>query len=108
MTQRLNLSEFLQVVADHFAMEVCELTLQVRYAHVIYARHAGLYLWREYSKRSFHVLAMDFNYDDHTTAIYAYNKVKKMSENVKEERLRSDLKAIRRKVRAMEVHIART
>jgi chromosomal replication initiator protein len=69
------------VVAESFEMSVEDLTSSKRTADIAIARQIAMYLCRELTESSLHVIAQAFKKKDHTTVIHARDKVGHMVKN---------------------------
>lgn len=68
----------INVVADHFNIEEREIRGSKRLHDIVRARQISMYLCRELLGSSFPALGRVFGGKDHSTVLYAVNKVKKM------------------------------
>jgi len=71
-----------EVVAEHFHISLADMTARKRTREVVFPRQLAMYLARELLKASFPEIAKRFGGKDHSTVIYACNKVR--------ERLQTD------------------
>jgi chromosomal replication initiator protein len=84
------------IIAEHFGINIEDLTSSKRTAEITQARHIAMYLCREVAELGFQSIALAFKKKDHTTALHAYNKISKdikSSDTVREtvEKIRSKL-----------------
>lgn len=104
--RKLNRKEFKSLVAGYYGIAYNELTRTSRLAHIVHARHVAIFLWREYTGRSWNAIAADFGYLDHTSAIHGYRKIKRMVQNAHESKLRYDIKVLTDEIKKGEVQCA--
>ncbi|MDR2176195.1 MAG: chromosomal replication initiator protein DnaA [Synergistaceae bacterium] len=69
------------LVAEHFGINIEDLTSSKRTAEITQARHIAMYLCREVAGLGFQSIALAFKKKDHTTVLHAYNKVGKDLKN---------------------------
>lgn len=74
----LSADMIIDVVAEHFDIDEKEIKGARRLHEVVQARQIAMYLCRELLGSSFPALGRIFGGKDHSTALYAVNKVKKM------------------------------
>jgi len=70
----INVERFFKLLADYFNIEVSKLTVKKRSRIYSYPRHVGMYLLRNKFGFGYDKIGQYFN-RDHSTAIYACNKV---------------------------------
>lgn len=73
--KNVNPDTIIKTVADHFQIPVSELTSKSRKQEVIEPRQIAIYLLREVLDLSYPCIGDKLGKRDHTTAIYAYNKI---------------------------------
>lgn len=74
--------EYIQkLVAEHFKLKVADLKSEKRYKNFVIPRQIAIYLSRELTKASFPEIGEKFGGKDHSTVIYAVNKIKKIMED---------------------------
>ena len=66
-----------RIVADYFEVRPSDMTAKRRSRSVAYPRHIAMYLSREMTTLSFPELGEQFGGRDHTTVLYACEKIKK-------------------------------
>ncbi|TAM87631.1 hypothetical protein EPN42_10985 [bacterium] len=86
-------------VADAFDVQPNAVRASGREPHEVAARHIALYLVRELKNLSYPQLARAFGYRDHTSALYAHNRISRLIDEDDVYRdvvgqLRTDLLAI--------------
>jgi chromosomal replication initiator protein len=90
------ISHIQSVVAESFEMNVEDLTSLKRTADIALARQVAMYLSRELTGSSLNSIAQAFKKKDHTTVMYACDKVTLMVKN--DEQIRSIVDNIRSKL----------
>jgi len=65
-----------EVVAEHFHIDLADMTARKRTREVVFPRQVAMYLARELLKASFPEIAKRFGGKDHSTVIHACNKVR--------------------------------
>ncbi|MGI9579024.1 MAG: chromosomal replication initiator protein DnaA [Microthrixaceae bacterium] len=65
----------LEATAEQFALEVSQLQGKSRTRDLVHARQVGMYVCRELTDLSYPQIGKQFGGRDHTTVIYAYEKV---------------------------------
>lgn len=68
----------IETVADHFNIDPREIKGSKRHHEIVRARQMAMFLCREMLGSSFPALGRIFGGKDHSTALYAVNKIKKM------------------------------
>ncbi len=68
----------LDATADQFGLEVAQLQGKSRTRDLVHARQVGMYVCRELTDLSYPQIGKAFGGRDHTTVIYAYEKVSKL------------------------------
>jgi chromosomal replication initiator protein len=68
----------IETVADHFNIDPKEIKGSKRHHEIVRARQMAMFLCREMLGSSFPALGRIFGGKDHSTALYAVNKIKKM------------------------------
>jgi chromosomal replication initiator protein len=68
----------LEATAEQFALEVGQLKGKSRTRDLVHARQVGMYVCRELTDLSYPQIGKEFGGRDHTTVIYAYEKVSKL------------------------------
>jgi chromosomal replication initiator protein len=83
-------------VADFYEITEKELIAQSRKKEVVYPRQIAMYLLREELKCSFPFIGKKFKGKDHTTAIYAYEKISRELE--KNKKIEEEIELIKQKI----------
>jgi chromosomal replication initiator protein len=79
-------SKIIRVVAQFYELKEKELLLSCRKKEIVYPRQIAMYLLRKELKCSYPYIGRKFHGKDHTTAIYAFEKInKELQENKKLE-----------------------
>lgn len=86
-------TQVIKAVADYFQVEVCDLTGRCRKNTIAEPRQIAMYLLREILGVSYPSIGEKLGKRDHTTAIYAYNKLSK--EISKDQNLNQKIIAIK-------------
>ena len=76
LTHSTTIAIIQRLVAEYFEVAVAALKGPRRHIHIVIARHIAIYLCRELTPLSFPLIAEQFGYRDHTTAMHAYAKIK--------------------------------
>ena len=76
LTHPMAIAIIQRLVAEYFEVAVAALKGPRRQIHIVIARHIAIYLCRELTPLSFPLIAEQFGYRDHTTAMHAYAKIK--------------------------------
>lgn len=84
--KQITIELIMQVVAKHFNLKPEELRSQSRTARISLPRQLAMYLAREHTGMSFQSIGHYFNRKDHSTVIYACNRIKDALEVNKELR----------------------
>jgi chromosomal replication initiator protein len=71
-------SDVKRVICRERGLTVLDLEGQSRFPAVVRARQVGMYLARQLSAKSFTDIGRFFGDRDHTTALHAYNKIKRL------------------------------
>jgi len=91
----VNYKKIIQVVAEFYDLKEKDLLSAVRKKEVVKPRQVAMYLLREVLKSSYPFIARKFGGKDHTTVIYAYEKVKKQ---LKDENFSSEIDLIKQRI----------
>ena len=82
-TEKTNILRVQKAVADYFNISVDDLKSKKKSALVASARQIGMYLSRDILTESFGRIGLEFGGKDHSTVMYAYDKIKNdMNENI--------------------------
>jgi len=95
-TKVITPKKIIQVVAEFYDLKENELLGSSRKKEIVRPRQIAMYLLREESKNSYPFIGQKFGGKDHTTAIYAYEKVSK--ELSKNKNLEEEIYLIRQKI----------
>lgn len=77
------IEEIVKVVAAKFNMKISEIKSQKKNKNIVLARQVSMFLAREMTNSSFPDIGNKIGSRDHSTVIYAYNKMKKLLEENK-------------------------
>lgn len=86
-------SMFVSTIAEFFDISTEDLLGSSRKKHLVFPRQITMYLMREELKSSFPSIGQEMGGKDHTTAIHAYEKIKKELDS--SEKLRQDVTLIK-------------
>lgn len=92
----LTAKEVIKVVAEFYDLKEKDLMSPSRKKEVVKPRQVAMFLIREELKSSFPFIGRKFGGKDHTTAIYAYEKISKEME--KSENLREEISLIKQRL----------
>jgi len=95
--RKVSIETILRVVSDHFAVKVSELTGKRRHKSISHPRQTAMYLARRLTQYSLVEIGGQFGGRDHTTVIYANEKIARELET--NARLREDLELLVRRIR---------
>jgi len=74
--QPLSIARIQQLVGEHFSLSVAQLTARTRKRDIVHARQVAMYLCRELLRSSYPSIARAFGGKDHSTVIYACEKIR--------------------------------
>ena len=94
--KRTNYKDIMKIVAEFFDIDTKDLTNRSRKKEVVKPRQIAMYLLREELKSSYPFIGNKLGGRDHTTAIYACEKISKGKEN--DESLEEELDLIRQRL----------
>jgi chromosomal replication initiator protein len=94
--KRTNYKKITEVVADFYDININELIDRSRKKEVVKPRQIAMYLMREELKSSYPFIGAKLGGRDHTTAIYAYEKIGKELEN--DDNLEQELSLIKERL----------
>lgn len=80
-SKEISIDSIQKLVADHFKLKVADLKSEKRYKNFIIPRQIAIYLSRELTKASFPEIGEKFGGKDHSTVIYAVNKIKSLMDS---------------------------
>lgn len=72
--------QIINIVSEFYNIQVCDITGESRKKELATPRQISMFLMREEIKCSFPMIGAELGGRDHTTAIHAYNKIKRESE----------------------------
>ncbi len=81
-SEKTNILRVQKVVADYYQISVDDMKSKKKSALIVGARQIAMYLSREILNESFERIGLEFGGRDHSTVMYAYDKIK---EEVKEK-----------------------
>lgn len=93
----------IKIIAEFYEIPVKKILSRSRKSEVVRARHVIMYFFREEFGRSYPEIARRIGGRDHTTAIYAYGKIK--AELRKKQVLQRHIESIRAQLRGEELQI---
>ena len=88
--------QLIQTVAEHYDLEIIDLTGKSRERRFAFPRQIIMYLMREEMKASYPSIGAEIGGRDHTTAMHAYGKIAGCVEE--DEKLQHDLELIRQRL----------
>jgi len=94
--KRTNCKDIIKIVAEFYDLETKDLTNRSRKKEVVKPRQIAMYLLREELKSSYPFIGSKLGGRDHTTAIYACERINKGKEN--DESLEEELNLIRQRL----------
>ena len=74
---KINVQDIQKLTADHFNISLMDLLSNKKTLKFSYPRHVAMYLCRNLTGLSFKKIAKEFGNKDHSTVIYAVNRIKK-------------------------------
>jgi len=77
VVRRITVEYIQKTVAEFFGIQMAELLSKKRNKQLVYPRQIAMYLCRRMTDASFPQIGQQFGGKDHTTAIYAYEKIEK-------------------------------
>jgi chromosomal replication initiator protein len=98
--RKVTIETILRTVADHFGVKASEITGKRRHKSISLPRQVGMYLARRLTDYSLVEIGGQFGGRDHTTVIYANDKIARELET--NHRLKEDLDVILRRIRSGE------
>ncbi len=93
ITEGTNIQRVQKAVADYYKISVDDLKSKKKSATIVGARQIAMYLSREILNESFERIGLEFGGRDHSTVMYAYDKIKE------EININDDLKSIVEKIK---------
>jgi len=92
----INARKIIQAVAEFYDLKERDILSSSRKKEIVKPRQVGMYLLREETKSSFPFIGRRFGGKDHTTAIYAYEKILKEIE--KDNNLNEEITLIKQRM----------
>lgn len=92
----LSFKKVLKIVSEFYDIKIESLMSEIRKKNITFPRQIAMYLLREEAKFSYTTIGEEFQGKDHTTIIYAYEKIKKNLE--RDERLREEIETLKQKL----------
>jgi len=90
---RITIHRIARLVAEFFGLTLNDLQSATRKKDLVYARHIAIYLARQLTPKSLPAIARALGGRDHTTILYAYEKVKRL--RATDRQVRSDIETLR-------------
>ncbi len=75
-SEKTNILRVQKAVADYFKISVDDMKSKKKSAIIVGARQIAMYLSREILNESFERIGLEFGGRDHSTVMYAYDKIK--------------------------------
>lgn len=88
--------KIIKIVADFYDLNEKDILLKTRRKEVVKPRQIAMYLLREELRDSFPSIGRKFNHKDHTTVIYAWNKI--FSQLKKDSKLAEEIELIKQRI----------
>ena len=95
-TEETNILRVQKAVADYYKISVDDIKSKKKSALIVGARQIAMYLAREILNESFERIGLEFGGRDHSTVMYAYDKIK--NELNEKEELRNTIERIKESV----------
>ncbi len=76
ITEKTNVLRVQKAVADYYKISVDDIKSKKKSANIVGARQIAMYLSREILNESFERIGLEFGGRDHSTVMYAYDKIK--------------------------------
>ncbi len=92
--RRIELPDIQRVVADHFSISVADLLSGKKHRRFSYPRQIAMYLSRHLTSLSFKEIGSAFGNKDHSTVIYAVNRIQRESRD--NPRVKADVRTLQR------------
>lgn len=91
--KKTTITHLIKVVSEYYSISEKDIFEKTRKKQIVLPRQIAMYLLREDFNSSYHYIGEKFGGKDHTTVIYAYEKI---ADNIKtNEKLREDIMQIR-------------
>lgn len=94
--RKINDKKIIQAVADFYELKSDDLLQATRKKEIVEARQVAIYMMRDILKCSYPFIGRKFGGKDHTTIMYACEKISKDLE--KNEKLQEDIEVIKQKI----------
>ena len=75
-SEKNDISKVQKIVADYFKISIEDLKSKKRSANIAFPRQIAMYLCRKHTEESLEKIGMEFGGKDHSTVIYAYDRIK--------------------------------
>ncbi|MBI4652875.1 chromosomal replication initiator protein DnaA [Candidatus Kuenenbacteria bacterium] len=92
----INAKELIKIVADFYNLKIENLAGSCRKKELVNPRQIAMYLLREELEMSYPSIGQEFGGRDHTTAMHAYQKIKKVLEN--NNRVKQEMESLKQKI----------
>jgi chromosomal replication initiator protein len=76
--EKITIEEIVKIVAHHFGLKIHDLKSEKKNKNLAFARQIAMYLARQFTSSSFPDIGLKIGGRDHSTVIYACNKIKKL------------------------------
>ena len=95
-SEKTNILRVQKAVADHYKISVDDIKSKKKSAFIVAARQLSMYLSRDILNESFERIGLEFGGRDHSTVMYAYDKIK--SEANENMELKNTIEKIKRSI----------
>ena len=92
----VNAKQLIEIIANFYNLKIENITGACRRRELVYPRQIAMFLLREELEMSYPSIGNEFGGRDHTTAMHAYQKIKKIAEN--NTRIKQDMDLIKQKL----------
>ena len=92
----VNAQQLIKMVGDFYNLKIESLTGSCRKKELVNPRQIAMYLLREELELSYPAIGQEFGGRDHTTAMHAYQKIKKVIEN--NNRVKQEIELLKQKL----------
>lgn len=76
--EKITIEEIIKIVTNHFGVKIYDLKSEKKNKNLAFARQIAMYLARQFTSSSFPDIGIKIGGRDHSTVIYACNKIKKL------------------------------
>lgn len=76
--EKITIEEIVKIVAHHFGLKIHDLKSEKKNKNLAFARQIAMYLARQFTSSSFPDIGLKIGGRDHSTVIYACNKIRKL------------------------------